>query len=255
MKINEAKAVVTGGASGLGLAVATKLDRMGAKIAVLDVHEAAHETVVSQLSKHALFIRTDVSSEESVDQALDSAKTHFGEITLAVNCAGVVQVQRVLGRDRPLSQAEFESVIGVNLIGTFTVCRTAAQAMQSNTPSEEGERGVIINTASIAAFEGQIGQAAYAASKGGVASLTLPLAREFARLGIRVMAIAPGVFKTPLLDNISEAAKEHLIQSIPFPHRMGEPREFAELVCAIYQNPMLNGEVIRLDGALRMGAM
>jgi NAD(P)-dependent dehydrogenase (short-subunit alcohol dehydrogenase family) len=161
----------------------------------------------------------------------------------------------VLGREKNLTQTEFAKIINVNLIGTFNVCRSAAYAMSTNAPDKEGERGVIINTASIAAYEGQVGQAAYAASKGGVISLTLPLAREFSRFGIRVMAIAPGVFETPLFENIAESAREHLLQAIPFPHRLGKAVEFAQLVCSIIENPMLNGEVIRLDGALRMPVM
>ncbi len=255
MKVSDAKAIITGGASGLGLAVATKLMNSGARVAVLDNQKRAQEIVSSKLGNDTLFINTDVSSEASVDQSIQSVVSNYGNITLAVNCAGIAQAKRVIGRDGMLSQSEFSRVIDVNLIGTFNVCRAAAHTMSTNSPIDNGERGVIINTASIAAYEGQVGQCAYAASKGGVVSLTLPLAREFARFGIRVVAIAPGIFETPLVQNISEPAKEHLVQSIPFPHRIGDPKEFAALVCSIYENPMLNGEVIRLDGALRMPMM
>lgn len=252
MELSEAKAIVIGGGSGLGLAVAKRVQHAGGTVAVLDVNEFARNTVSSELGSEALFIHTDVTSESSVDKAVNAVAIEFQGITLAVNCAGVVQSKRVIGRRGVLSQEEFAKVINVNLIGTFIVCRAAALAMRENTPDKNNERGVLINVASIAAFEGQIGQTAYAASKGGIVSLTLPLAREFARFGIRVMAIAPGLIRTPLLDHISEPAKEHLTQSIPFPHRLGEPDEFAQLVCSIYENPLLNGEVIRLDGALRM---
>lgn len=252
MDLKQAKAVVTGGASGLGLAVAKRLHGLGARVAVLDVREDAGRIVQSELGGNVLFVPADVASESSVERAIKKIADRFSGITLAVNSAGIVQSRRVLGRSGPLPQADFAAVIEVNLIGTFTVCREAACTMQHNRLNKHGERGVIINTASIAAYEGQIGQSAYAASKGGVVSLTLPLAREFARFGIRVVAVAPGLFKTPLFDTLSEPAKEHLIQSIPFPHRLGQPDEFADLVCAIYQNPMLNGEVIRLDGALRL---
>ncbi len=252
MDLKVAKAVVTGGGSGLGLAVAKRLHRLGARVAVLDIREDTHKILQSECGGEVMFVPADVASESSVERAINTIADRFDGISLAVNSAGIVLSQRVLDRSDPLTQADFTSVINVNLIGTFTVCREVACKMQHNRPNEHGERGVIVNTASIAAYEGQIGQAAYAASKGGVVSLTLPLAREFARFGIRVVAVAPGLFKTPLFDTLSEPAKEHLIQSIPFPHRLGQPDEFAELVCAIYQNPMLNGEVIRLDGALRM---
>jgi len=252
MKLNEARAIITGGGSGLGLAIAAKLYQAGARVAVLDIDETSKHAVTSSIAEDVLFIPTDVSSEPSVGEALNLVLSKFGAITLAVNCAGVVQSKRVIGRDSLLNQDEFNEIIGINLTGTFNVCRAAAQAMSSNIPDDGGERGVIVNATSIAAFEGQIGQVAYAASKGGVASLTLPLARELARFGIRVMAVAPGIFETPLIEDISQPAKEHMIQSVPFPHRLGEPSEFADLVCAIYEIPMLNGEVIRLDGALRM---
>ena len=252
MEVSEAKAIVIGGGSGLGLAVAKRVQRAGARVAVLDVNEFARKTVSAELGSEALFIHSDVTSELSVDNAFNSVAKEFKGLTLAVNCAGILQSKRVIGRKSVLSQEEFTKVISINLIGTFIVCRAAALAMRDNIPDNNSERGVIINVASIAAFEGQIGQTAYAASKGGIVSLTLPLAREFACYGIRVMAIAPGLMRTPLLEDISEPAKEHLTQSIPFPHRLGEPDEFAQLVCSIYENPLLNGEVIRLDGALRM---
>lgn len=252
MELSEAKAIIIGGGSGLGLAVAKRVQHTGGKVAVLDVNELARHTVSVELGNEALFIHADVTSESSVDKAVNSVAREFQGLTLAVNCAGIVQSKRIIGRKGVLSQEEFANVINVNLIGTFIVCRAAAVAMRENIPDKHSERGVLINVASIAAFEGQIGQTAYAASKGGIVSLTLPLAREFARFGIRVMAIAPGLIRTPLLDHISEPAREHLTQSIPFPHRLGEPDEFAQLVCSIYENPLLNGEVIRLDGALRM---
>jgi 3-hydroxyacyl-CoA dehydrogenase/3-hydroxy-2-methylbutyryl-CoA dehydrogenase len=255
MKMSNAKAIVTGGVSGLGLAVSKRLVELGANIAVLDIHKHGYDIVKSVLRNSALFIDTNVASESSVQQAIKAVVRKLGSITLAVNCAGIAQTKRVIDRRGMLSQAEFTHVLNVNLIGTFNICQAAAYAMCANEPTRDGERGVIINTASIAAYEGQVGQTAYAASKGGVVSLTLPLAREFARFGIRVMAIAPGIFETPLIQNISDAAREHLIQSIPFPHRPGDPSEFAALVCSIYENHMLNGEVIRLDGALRMPMM
>jgi NAD(P)-dependent dehydrogenase (short-subunit alcohol dehydrogenase family) len=252
MRLDEARAVVTGGASGLGLAVTHVLHEKGARVAVLDLHEERRARPASLRGDEALFIRTDVTCEQGVERAMAHAAGQLGGISLVVNCAGTIQARRVLGRDRALSSAEFARILDVNLTGTFTVCRAAANAMRNIPPTREGERGVILNTASIAAFEGQVGQAAYAASKGGVVALTLPLAREFAHFGIRVMAIAPGIFETPLLDTLSEPAREHLVQSIPFPHRLGRPQEFAQLICHIYENPMLNGTVIRLDGALRM---
>lgn len=252
MELSKAKAIITGGGSGLGLAVAHRVQQAGGRIAVLDANKFAQERVTSELGAKVVFEYADVSSESSLDKAVQSVAKTFKGFTLAVNCAGIVQSKRVIGGKSLLSQEEFTKIINVNLIGTFIFSKTAAVTMRDNVPDENGERGVIINVASIAAYEGQIGQAAYAASKGGVVSLTLPLAREFARYGIRVMTIAPGLIRTPLLENISEPAKEHLTQSIPFPHRLGEPDEFAQLVCSIYENPFLNGEVIRLDGALRM---
>lgn len=244
--------MVSGGASGLGLAVTRMLHERGAQVAVLDIQEDARARLAPASGDQVLFFRTDVTCEQAVERAMARAAGRLGGITLVVNCAGITQARRVLGRERMLSSADFARVLDVNLTGTFTVCRAAASIMRNVTPNRDGERGVIVNTASIAAFEGQVGQAAYAASKAGVVALTLPLAREFARFGIRVMAIAPGIFQTPLLDTLSEPAREHLVQAIPFPHRPGRPQEFARLVCHIYENPMLNGAVIRLDGALRI---
>jgi NAD(P)-dependent dehydrogenase (short-subunit alcohol dehydrogenase family) len=252
MRLSKAHAVVTGGASGLGLAVATRLASAGAKVAVLDRHEVAPAHIAELIGSDTLYLYADVSSESAVERAIAAVAERFGEITLAVNCAGVVQTQRVVGREQLLSQAAFAQVINVNLIGTFNVCRTVAKHMQDNEARADGERGVIVNTASIAAFEGQIGQAAYAASKGGIASLTLPLAREFASFGVRVMAVAPGLFDTPMMAGLPENVRQALGAQVPFPKRLGLGAEFAELVCHIYENPMLNGAVIRLDGALRM---
>ncbi|MFH0341207.1 MAG: SDR family NAD(P)-dependent oxidoreductase [Chromatiales bacterium] len=252
MRLCEATAIVTGGASGLGWAAARRLLEAGARVAILDIRPAPAEPLAEPSSNGPLFLETDVTSEAAVDRAFEVAAEQLGGISLAVNCAGIVQAQRVLGAERLLDQAEFARVIAINLIGAFTVCRAAANCMQHNAPNAEGERGLIINTASIAAYEGQIGQAAYAASKGGVVSLTLPLAREFAALGIRVMAIAPGLFDTPMLAGLPQKARAGLADQVPFPKRLGSPGEFAALVCHIYENPMLNGEVIRLDGALRM---
>lgn len=252
MKLSEAKALVTGGNSGLGLAVVNKLARMGARVAILDCRPVGKLGNGGTPDHKVLYLVTDVTSESEVDRSVQRVRAQFGGITLAVNCAGIARAQRVLGKDGLLAQQDFARVINVNLIGTFTVCRSVASVMQHNFPTGDVERGVIVNTASIAAFEGQIGLTAYAASKGGVASLTLPLAREFANIGVRVMAIAPGLFDTPMMEDIPEKARAALLEQVPFPKRLGRPDEFAELVCHIYENPMLNGSVIRLDGALRM---
>ncbi len=251
--LNEIKAVVTGAASGLGLATASYIIRQGGQVALLDINKTLLEQVVKPLGDRAMVLTADVTKEVEVDVAIAQAVQQFGNINLAVNCAGIAPSKRVLGRDGLLSSDAFSQVISVNLISTFCVSRAAANAMQHNPAQEDNERGVIVNTASIAAFDGQIGQAAYAASKGGIVSMTLPLAREFARFGIRVLSIAPGLFKTPLFDTLPATAVEALEQAIPFPSRLGDPDEFAALVCHIFQNTMLNGETIRLDGALRMG--
>ncbi len=253
MIFSQCKALITGGASGLGLAVAKRLLDAGGEVAILDIKPEQNRATVAALGPRAHFFETDVSSESQVDSAVTAVASTLGEITLTVNCAGIAPSRRVLARDGLMSTAEFEHTIRINLVGTFTICRAVANIMQNNTPQgPDGERGVIINTASIAALEGQIGQAAYAASKGGVVSMALPLAREFSRIGVRVMTIAPGIFETPMFNTLPIEAREALAANTPYPHRLGQPHEFAQLVQHIYENPMLNGEVIRLDGALRM---
>jgi NAD(P)-dependent dehydrogenase (short-subunit alcohol dehydrogenase family) len=243
-------AIVTGGASGLGAETAVQLARAGARVALLDVSIDAAQKVASQIG--GLAIRCDVTSSDDAATALKQARDAHGAARILVNCAGIGPAKRMVGRDGPMPLAEFERVIAINLIGTFNLMRLCAAGMQSLEPLTDGERGVIVSTASVAAYEGQIGQTAYAASKGGVAALTIPAARELAQFGIRVMAIAPGIFATPMLRALPQAAQDSLGASVPFPKRLGEPREFAELVLAIVRSNYLNGEVIRLDGALRM---
>ena len=243
-------AVVTGAASGLGAETAATLARAGAKVALLDVNIDGAREVASRIG--GIAIRCDVTSADDAAKALAEAKSKHDIARILVNCAGVGPAKRIVGRDGPMSLAEFEKVIAINLVGTFNMMRLAAAEMQSLEPLADGERGVIVSTASVAAFEGQIGQAAYAASKGGVAALTLPAARELAQFGIRVMAIAPGIFSTPMLRALPQAAQDSLGASVPFPKRLGEPREFADLVTIIIRSNYLNGETIRLDGALRM---
>ena len=245
-------AIVTGGASGLGYATAEAVVSRNGRGAILNTNKTAGELATKQLGKNANFIETDVSNEQQVDNAIKKAVGLFGNINLVVNCAGIAPSQRVLGKEKLMSAEDFSQAIAVNLQGTFNVLKSAVNVMQHNQPQRDGERGVIINTASIAAFDGQVGQAAYAASKGGIVSMTLPLAREFARIGVRVVTIAPGLFKTPLFDNLPEKAIEALKEQIPFPKRIGDPSEFAKLVLHIVENKMINGETIRLDGALRM---
>jgi NAD(P)-dependent dehydrogenase (short-subunit alcohol dehydrogenase family) len=237
--------LVTGGRSGLGAATARMLEHAGANVVVSDLKgEAA--------GRNTRFVETDVTDEESTQHAVDVALETFGSLHGAVNCAGVASAEKVLGREGPHSLESFSKVVAVNLTGTFNVIRLAAEAMVRNEPTEGGERGVIVNTASVAAFDGQIGQVAYAASKGGVAAMTLPVARELARHGIRVVAIAPGIFDTPMLAGLPEAARESLGRQMLFPWRLGRPEEFAALVRHIIENEMLNGEVIRLDAAIRL---
>jgi len=255
MEIRGVGAVVTGGGSGLGEATAREIVARGGRVLLLDRDRARGVEVAKSLGAAALFAEADVTSEAEVATALDRAVSELGGIRAVVSCAGIGTPGRVVDKaGKPLDLAVFSKVIEVNLIGTFNVLRLAAARMLANAPNAGGERGVIVNTASIAAFEGQIGQAAYAASKGGIVGMTLAVAREFAQAGIRVCTIAPGLFATPLLMGLPAPAREALAKSIPFPPRLGDPSEYATLACHILENPMLNGEVIRLDGALRMQA-
>jgi NAD(P)-dependent dehydrogenase (short-subunit alcohol dehydrogenase family) len=253
MKIGGLTALVTGGSSGLGGACVRHLAKAGAKVVIADLNQEAGEKLAAELGPNVRFAKTDVTDETSAKAAVNAAVQNFGGLHLSIQCAGIVVAERILGKTAPHPLGSFSKVVAVNLIGTFNVMRLAAEAMARNEPNAAGERGVIVNTASIAAFEGQIGQIAYAASKGGVAAMTLPAARELARQGIRVMTVAPGTFDTPLLAGLPEAARISLGQQVPFPSRLGRPEEFAALVGHIIENEMLNGEVIRLDGALRMG--
>jgi len=253
MEIRGSTALVTGGGSGLGEATARELVARGARVAILDLPRSKGAEVAKSLGPAALFAEADVTDEAQVAAALDRTGAELGALRAVVNCAGIGTPGRVVDKQgQPLALAHFRKVIEVNLIGTFNVIRLAAARMIGNPPDAGGERGAIVSTASIAAFEGQIGQAAYAASKGGVVSLTLPLARDLAGAGIRVCTIAPGLFGTPMLMGLPQPAREALAASIPFPPRLGEPSEYAALACHILENAMLNGEVIRLDGALRM---
>jgi len=250
MNIRNQTAIVTGGASGLGAAVSKTLARAGAIVIILDTNIELSEITAKQINAAA--IKCDVSNETSVEQALSILKQRHGLPRVLVNCAGIGGSARIVGKEGPLSLNEFEKVIRVNLVGTFNMIRLVASEMIQTEPMDDQERGVIISTSSVAAFEGQIGQAAYAASKGGITSLTLPAAREFAQFGIRVNTIAPGLFMTPLLQGLSEDAQKSLAASIPFPKRLGGAEEFADLVLHLIQNRYINGEVIRIDGALRM---
>jgi NAD(P)-dependent dehydrogenase (short-subunit alcohol dehydrogenase family) len=252
VNIKEHGAVVTGGASGLGRAAAEALHAAGAKVAILDVNAKAAEKVAHSLGGFAA--ACDVTSADGTAAALHVAEQAIGPIRVCLNCAGVGPARRILGRDGPMNLEDFARVVQINLIGTFNVLRLVSAQMAKLDPLPSGERGVIINTASIAAYEGQVGQAAYASSKGGVASLTLPAAREMARHAIRVLAIAPGIFETPLLHALPEAAQQSLAAAIPFPSRLGRPAEFASLVMHMVENAMLNGEVVRIDGAIRLAA-
>jgi len=244
--------LISGGASGLGAATARLFAQHGAKILIADLNDAAGETLVSELADGAHFAHTDVTDESSTRAAVEAALERFGALNGAVNCAGIGVAERTLGRNGPHPLDSFTRVIRVNLIGTFNVIRLAAEAIARGEPNEAGERGVIVNTASVAAFEGQIGQAAYSASKGGVVGMTLPIARDLARVGIRVCTIAPGIFDTPMLAGLPEPARNSLGEQVPFPPRLGRPDEYAALARHIVENEMLNGEVIRLDGAIRM---
>lgn len=252
MKIADTKAIITGGASGLGEAVAEDVVAAGGRVALLDVNAGAGQALVAKLGGRASFIETDVTSEAAVNAAVVAAAQAMGGINLAVNCAGVGWPKRMVGKDGPMPGDFFRKVIEINLVGTLLVCKAAAAEMQKNAPNADGERGAIVMTASVAAFDGQIGQVAYSASKGGVVGMTLPMARELAAFGIRVVTVAPGLFLTPMMAALPAEAQESLGKQVPFPPRLGRPPEFAALVRQIVENPMLNGETIRLDGAIRM---
>ena len=252
MQLRGRTVIVTGGASGLGGATVDMVVGAGGRAVMLDVNELAGRERSARHGAAARVIRTDDTNDTAVEAALTAALAEFGRIDGLVNAAGIAVAERVLPKEGPQPLAHFARSIQINLIGTFNVLRLAAAAMAQNAPLDSGERGVVINTASVAAFDGQIGQAAYAASKGGIVAMTLPIAREFARAGIRVMTIAPGTFDTPLLAGLPEAARQSLAQQVPFPPRLGRPEEYAALVRHIFENEMLNGEVIRLDGAIRM---
>ena len=252
MQIKERVFIVTGGASGLGAGTARALAEQGGRVVIADLNKAAGEALAQELGGGARFVECDVTSETSARAAVALAASAFGGLHGLVNCAGIAVAEKTLGKEGPHALASFARVINVNLIGTFNMIRLAAEAMSRGQPNAGGERGVIVNTASVAAFDGQIGQAAYAASKGGVVGMTLPIARDLARLGIRVMTIAPGIFETPMLRGMPPEVQEALGRMVPFPPRLGRPDEYAALALHIIRNEMLNGEVIRLDGAIRM---
>ena len=253
MQLKDKVFVVTGGGSGLGAETARGLVAAGAKVLLADVNQAAGEAMAAELGAAAKFVATDVTNEASATQAIQTAISSLGGIHGLVNCAGVAPAEKVVGKEGPHRLDSFAKVININLVGTFNMLRLAAAEMQKNEPDANGERGVIINTASVAAYEGQLGQAAYAASKGGIVALTLPVARELARSGIRCMTIAPGIMETPMLLGMPPEVQDSLNKMVPFPVRMGKPAEYAALVRHIAENAYLNGEVIRLDGAIRMG--
>jgi NAD(P)-dependent dehydrogenase (short-subunit alcohol dehydrogenase family) len=250
MEVKGQAAIVTGGASGLGAATARTLAASGAKVAILDLNEKGAAEVAADIK--GIAIACDVANGKGAEAAIEAAATVHGPARILINCAGIGPAKRIVGRDGPMPLEDYEKVIRINLIGTFNMMRLVAARLQKAEPLADGERGVIVSTASVAAFEGQIGQAAYSSSKGGVAALTMPAAREFAQYGIRVMAIAPGIFGTPMLKALPQETQDSLGASVPFPKRLGEPREFAALVMHCIHNSYLNGEVIRLDGALRM---
>jgi NAD(P)-dependent dehydrogenase (short-subunit alcohol dehydrogenase family) len=252
MQLNETQAVVTGGASGLGFAAASRIVGAGGQAVLLDVNEAQGTAAAAALGERAAFIATDVTDESVVNGAIDRARERMGSINAAINCAGVGTPARLVGRQGVMAGAFFRKMIEINLVGTVLIAKAAAVVMQQNPPNDAGERGVIVMTASVAAFDGQIGQVAYAASKGGIVAMTLPMARELASSGIRVMTIAPGLFATPMMKGMPQEAQDSLGKQTPFPPRLGEPDEFAALVAHILENAMLNGETIRLDGAIRM---
>jgi NAD(P)-dependent dehydrogenase (short-subunit alcohol dehydrogenase family) len=254
MEIKDSVAVITGGASGLGEATVRNYVEGGGKVSILDLQEEKGQALAAELGDNVIFCMANVTDEQSVQNAIDRTVEAFGGIHVAVNCAGVGDAAKVLGKEGPMPMDLFNRVVQINLIGTMMVIRLAAEKMIANPPNEDGEKGVVINTASAAAFDGQIGQPAYSASKAGVVGMTLPIAREFAEYGLRIVTIAPGLFETPLLLALPEKVKVSLGQMVPFPNRLGKPSEFAMLARQVVENPMLNGETIRLDGAIRMAA-
>lgn len=254
MQLETVKAVITGGASGLGFAVAQRIVAAGGQVALLDVQADKGAAAAAELGAKAHFFLTDVTNEQQVVDVLGQAQQAMGGLNAAINCAGILGAGRVLGKEAPMPLETFSRTVGVNLVGSFNVAKAAANLFQHNEAGDDGERGVIVNTASVAAYEGQIGQAAYSASKGGVVAMTLPMARELARFGVRVNTVAPGIFWTPMVDGMPPQVQESLSASIPFPSRLGRPEEFADLVAFILTSRYLNGETIRLDGAVRLAA-
>ena len=254
MEIKGSVAVITGGASGLGEATVRNYVEGGGRVSILDLQEEKGQALASELGDSAIFCAANVTDEQSVQSAIDKTVEAFGAVHIAVNCAGVGDAAKVLSKGGPMPMDRFNRVIQINLIGTMIVIRLAAEKMVANSPNEEGEKGVVINTASAAAFDGQIGQASYSASKAALVGMTLPIAREFAAYGLRIVTIAPGLFETPLLMALPEKVKDALGKMVPFPNRLGKPSEFALLARQIVENTMLNGETIRLDGAIRMAA-
>jgi len=252
MKLARSTFIVTGGASGLGAASARMIVEGGGNVVIADVKDNEGAALALELGGGARFVHTDVTDEASAKGAVDAARAAFGGVQGLVGCAGIVHGEKVVGKEGAHALASFARTININLVGMFNMIRLAAEAMSASAPNDEGERGVIVNTASVAAFDGQIGQAAYAASKGGIVAMTLPIARELARSGIRVVSIAPGLFQTPMMASLPPEAQDSLGKMVPFPPRLGRPSEFASLVGEIIRNPMINGEVIRLDGAIRM---
>jgi NAD(P)-dependent dehydrogenase (short-subunit alcohol dehydrogenase family) len=252
MRIEESVFIISGAASGLGEATARRLSGQGAKLVLADLNETQGRLLADELGERAVFSKVNVTSDRDCAAAVEIAREEFGALHGVVNCAGIATGERVVGKEGPHSLDNFARVIQVNLIGSFNLLRIAADVMAKQAPNEEGERGVIINTASVAAYDGQIGQAAYSASKAGVVGMTLPIARELARFGIRVMTIAPGIFETAMMAGMAQNVRASLEATVPFPSRLGRPSEYAQLVQAIIENPMLNGETIRLDGAIRM---
>jgi len=252
MQLNQVKALITGGVSGLGLSVARKVVAGGGQAVLLDINDDAGAAVTAELGGAVSYIRTDVTSEQAVTDAVGMAVEHMGLINVAVNCAGVIGAGRVVGWSGPMALEFFTKTIQINLVGSFNIIKAVGTTMESNPEGEDGERGVIINTASVAAYEGQIGQAAYSASKGGIVGMTLPIAREYARIGVRVNTVAPGIFLTPMAEGMPEHVQEALSAAVPFPSRLGKPEEFADLVAHIMENGYINGETIRLDGAVRL---